>query len=76
MKKRVVSNANWRVTDSQSHRRKAVLSYEKGNLIRAAQYCKYLLRSSNDKEVRRKAKLDGLHFGFMAKKKRLTYAKR
>jgi hypothetical protein len=61
--------ANWRKTDSQSCRRRAVLSFEKGNLVKAANYCKYLAYTTNDAEIKRKAKLDGLYFRERAKRK-------
>ena len=61
--------AKWKVTDSQSTRRRAVLSYVKGDLTSAANYCKHLAYVSNDLEVKRKARLDGLYFRERAKRK-------
>lgn len=61
--------ANWRVTDSQSQRRRAVLSYEKGNWQKACNYCKYLSYTSNDNEIKRKAKLDSIYFREKAKRR-------
>jgi hypothetical protein len=69
LKKIICNNARWKVTDSQSCRRRAVLSYEKGNLTKAANYCKHLAYVSNDLEIKRKAKLDGLYFRERAKRK-------
>ena len=61
--------ANWRKTDSQSCRRRAVLFYEKGDLTKAANYCKYLAYTTHDAEIKRKAKLDGIYFRERAKRK-------
>jgi outer membrane protein assembly factor BamD (BamD/ComL family) len=66
----------WSVTDSQSCRRKAVLSYQKGNLSKAAQSCRDIARKSNSKEVKRKAKLDAFYFNCQAKRKALTRVSR
>jgi outer membrane protein assembly factor BamD (BamD/ComL family) len=66
----------WSVTDSQSCRRKAVSSYQKGNLLKAAQYCRDIARKSNSKEVKRKAKLDAFYFNCQAKRKGLTRTRR
>ena len=63
------NSANWRKTDSQSCRRRAVLFYEKGDLTKAANYCKYLAYTTHDAEIKRKAKLDGIYFRERAKRK-------
>lgn len=68
LKHKVINCANWRKTDSQSTRRRAVLSYEKGDWHKSANYCKHLAYSSNDPEIRRKAKLDGVYFTEKAKR--------
>jgi hypothetical protein len=62
--------ANWKKTDSQSTRRKAVLSYAKGDCAQAARVVKRIQYSSEDASIKRKACGDAEYFKARAQRQR------
>ncbi len=68
--KTVVPYIGWKKSDTESCRRRAVLSSKKGDYLAASRALRYVSKHSNDPEVKRKAKNDSLYFLQKARAKR------
>ena len=68
--KTVIPYIGWKKSDTESNRRRAVLSAKKGDYMAASRALRYVSRNSNDNEVKRKAKNDSLYFLQKARAKR------
>lgn len=70
MKKIVKKNLLWKKTDSQSSRRRAVLSFKKGNCEAAYKTMKRIQYKSCDPKIQRQAAADAEYFKARAERQK------
>lgn len=68
--KRKSPSIGWHKSDSQTRRRRSVLSQCKGDYLHAARLCQQIANRHSDYDTRRKARMDAKYFFAKYKRKK------